>query len=171
MLHGHLSNQFPFCAEGKKNEDSKEAESYTCLSFHFVDVWKVKVSLLFHKFVYLTTFSNTIHFHLVLKRCRHLKVPKIQKETEKVFQKMFLTEFIGVTLVNKIIWVSSIHQLCVVLCVHHPKSSLLLSPLTLTAPSSTCPPSLWWSPYYCRVYEAFSPPWSLTPMSPEKYSW
>ena len=34
-----------------------------------------------------------------------------------------------------------LHHLCVVLCVHHLKSSLLPSPSTLPLPSSTCPHS------------------------------
>ena len=51
------------------------------------------------------------------------------------------TEFIGVTLVNKIIQVqvsnSISHHLITILCVHHPKPSLLLSPFTAPLPSST----------------------------------
>ena len=55
------------------------------------------------------------------------------------FRSIFI-EFIGVALVNKIIYVSGvkfkIQLLNIVLCVHHPKSSLLPSPFSPLALSS-----------------------------------
>ena len=55
----------------------------------------------------------------------------------------FFIEFTEVTLVNKIIWVSSvqlyIHHPYIILCVHHPNSSLLTTPCIPPLPSSTSP--------------------------------
>ena len=56
---------------------------------------------------------------------------------------IIVIEFIGVTLVNKIIYISGIQlyntsTVCCI-CVHHPKSSLLPSPFISSLPSSTSP--------------------------------
>ena len=75
--------------------------------------------------------------------------PKV--ETDYLFLFNLVVEFIGATLVNKIISVPGVQLYCViqdlhiVVCVHHPKSSLLPPPFIspLPAPTSHAPLSLW----------------------------
>ena len=63
-----------------------------------------------------------------------------------------------------------IHHVYIVLCVHHPKSSLLPSPfvprLLSSAPSHSL--SLWYSPYCCPCLRGFFLCWIPPPYSPNQ---